>query len=31
MDFFDVEPKDVTENLEQIEYKSKFVPREELI
>ena len=29
--FYDVEPKDATENLEQFEYKSKFVPREELI
>ena len=29
--FYKVEPKDATENLEQFEYKSKFVPKEELI
>ena len=29
--FYEVEPKDATENLEQFEYKSKFVPREELV
>ena len=29
--FYKVEPADATENLEQFEYKSKFVPEEELI
>ena len=29
--FYDVEPNDATENLEQFEYKSKFVSREELV
>jgi hypothetical protein len=29
--FYKVEPEDATENLEQFEYKSKFVPEDELI
>ena len=29
--FYKIEPADATENLEQFEYKSKFVSKEELI